>query len=205
MAADTGTVVIRSAGDFLRFSAAVANLEPIQREAGRLMVAQAHRAFREQRLGTIAWPVRYPNQAEPFVNVAGAVEDLNAGTMPRPNRFARTPALLVTRRLFGSLAYEVRGDTVQVGSTVPYASLHQFGGKSSQTLTEDGKKQLSKFLKSKRGKPYRVRLGFLFSFPTLETTVNARPFLGMTTDLANDVLRLIARHFRARSVSGGAA
>lgn len=207
---DEAIIVLRSAADMMRLRAAVANFQAVGSEAGRLMTAQARRAFREQRLGSVDWSPRYPGSPEPFVNVAGAVADFNAGrSAPLARRFQRTPAGVDTGRLRGSLSYEAGATQTVVGSTVPYASRIQFGGVSKQTLSADGRKNLAKFLRTKKGKVYRKRLGFLFSFPDLETNVVPRPFLGMTQTLAFDIVRLVSRHLGARAArptgSGGAA
>ena len=110
---------------------------------GLIGTAYAQQAFEEQRLGDIPWAPR----AVP--NVAGIVRDVNSGKNPGPNRFEDRPALVDTGVLQSSIAHEVLDDdTVEVGTTVPYADVHQRGGTVDRPLlTPVGRRQLWEWMK----------------------------------------------------------
>lgn len=123
--------------------------------AGALLVRTSQEAFVKQRFGSIVWPERYAGDTrEPFVNVAGIVADFNAGRAEPPQRrFDRRPALMDTGELARSPSYRKVGpDSVEAGSTVPYAALHQRGGESSQPVTRETKERLWGWLKGRREK-----------------------------------------------------
>ena len=48
----------------------------ILKQIGLILTSSAQEAFEEERLGDIEWPARYPNQTEPYANIAGIVSDL---------------------------------------------------------------------------------------------------------------------------------
>jgi phage gpG-like protein len=160
-----------------------------------ILKSQSQEAFKAQRFGDIIWPARYPKQKAPKLNVAGAVQDLATGPRIKARRFEDRPALLDTGILRRSIAAEIAGDTVNVGTKVPYAKIHQSGGVSQQPITPTIKANLATVLKygdagrTKAGKPRKIdvktqmlrkRLGFLFGVPELVTKIHARPFLGLT-------------------------
>ena len=73
--------------------------EPILRQLGLVLLADAQKAFSDQKLGDISWPARYPNQEAPHVNIAGVVADFLAGRKTPPERrFQNRPAGVDTRR-----------------------------------------------------------------------------------------------------------
>jgi phage gpG-like protein len=159
------------------------------RVIGEFLKSESQLAFRSQALGPIKWPQRYPNQPEPFVNFAGAVQWLNRGTKAAtlPNRvFERRPALMSTGELMRSVSWRVTSnDSVEVGSPLPYAPLHQWGGKSVQEVSPGAKKKLARLMKrARKGRaPEAIKkLGFLFRADELETNVGARPFVGIPRD-----------------------
>lgn len=174
-------------------------MEPALRQIGAVLVSQGQRAFETESFGDEPWPERYPSQSEPFINVAGAVADLTAGGSVKARRFQRRPVLSDTGLLRGSLAWRLAGShAVEAGSVVPYAGLHQHGGESSQPVTATTKKGLIAFLKSKRGKPYRGKLGWLLNrklgVTSLTTKVHARPFLGITKTVEEEIVGIIEAH-----------
>lgn len=175
--------------------------ESLLKRIGTLMLSQTQRAFSEERLGDRIWPERYPNQSDVKVNVAGAVQDLSKSSNIKKRRFDSRPTLQDTgilKRPFSSSSTAVKFPdkfTVEVGTTVPYASIHQWGGTSTQQITKEVKSNLQKFLKKKSNKPYRKVLGFLFQVDELETTVNQRPFLGITNQLEIDIRKMIEEDF----------
>lgn len=125
---------------------------------GAYSLASAQRAFVDQRSPTgQPWPARYPNQAEDFLNVAGALSDLTTGARIKGRRYDRLPAGRDTGDLIGRLTYEVRPGELAVGSNVPYAKKFQEGGTSSQPIPITN---LRAFLRrSPRGGVERKRLG----------------------------------------------
>jgi phage gpG-like protein len=182
------------------------------KQIGIYLVNQAQDAFVRQGLGEIEWPERYPNQSEPFVNVAGLVSDFNSGkSEPKANRFDRRPAAMESGTLAGSITFTVFGDHVSVGTNVPYAPLHQYGGKSRQPVTPEAKARLGKWFE-KRGRkakkerakartettnplardvakpdPLVEKLRFLLTTDELETEVVQRPFLGITDEVEREI------------------
>jgi phage gpG-like protein len=110
---------------------------------GLIGVAYAQQSFEEQRLADKPWAPRMNP------NIPGIITDVNAGRDPRPQRFTDRPALMDTGNLHGSIAHEVLSDEiVQIGSTLPYAEVHQIGGESEvPELTDEGKGKLWAWMK----------------------------------------------------------
>lgn len=168
----------------------------VMKMIGAILEAGSQKAFREQRFGDFEWPPRYPNQEEePFISVAGAMGDFEEGaTEPKARRFDRRPALLDRRVLFGSIRSEQTAeDTVEVGTTVNYAATHQWGLVSTLRISDAGKRRLSKWLLTDKGRPYRRRMKFLLqpNRQSLDTEVAQRPFLGVTAEMEDDIQRTV--------------
>lgn len=132
------------------------NPRRLLKRIGLVLLARAQRAFSEQRLGDVPWLQRGPSQGEPYINVAGALTDLNEGGQIKERRFQRRPALVDTGTLRRSLA---EGEsmsfpdklTVAVGTTVPYAGVHQKGGQTDPIpVTVEAKQALAKQLRTGR-------------------------------------------------------
>lgn len=195
------TVEILTPEGLRRLRTRLRNTAPAARMIGILLVSESARAFTEQRLGDVRWPERYPNQAEPFVNVAAVLEKANRGIKPRPGDFSRRPALLSTRTLQRSVAMNVRGPgLVEVGSVVPYAALHHYGGTSRQEVTETAKLTLRSWLYTAKGRlrkqaaPYAEKLTPLLRKTHHETEVFARPFIGVTEEAGAKITDIV-EHF----------
>lgn len=170
---------------------------PLLAAWGALLVSESQRAFRDQRFGEFAWPARYEGRKDPFLNLAAALAEWNRGGKPRARHFQRRPALIGQggTGLRGSIASRVVGtDTVEVGSELPYASLHQRGGGTSMPITATAKKAVAKWLRTKRGAPFRDSIGFLFRRDTLNTFLHRRPFVGIT-DRGQDRVRAALETF----------
>jgi len=164
------------------------------KQMGAMMESASQEAFTLQRLGDIEWPHRYPNQGEPFVNVAGLVSDLNRGATIKERRFQRRPALQDTGQLGASIRSRVvSDDRVEVGTPLERGATHQYGLTSQQPITPEAKKGLSKWLLSDQGRPFQKKLSFLLmpARRTLDTQVVERPFLGITDELEDDMVELI--------------
>jgi len=163
------------------------NPEAILKQVGAALQANAQRAFRDQRLGNDAWPEQYPGQDDPFVHTAGLVADLAGGSKISSRRLERSPrALFDTGELFRSLDDQGQIDTpdqftVEVGTNVTYASVHQYGGTSTQPVNDLVREGVRDFISTAEGVPYFLNLFWLTSedVTELETDVNMRPFLGV--------------------------
>lgn len=170
------------------------NPERILEQVGVLMESASQKSFGDQEFGSFKWPGRYPNQTAPFVNLAGAVADWNAGGNIKARRFQPRPALFDTGALAASIRSRVIGrDKVEVGSALDHAAIHQWGGISTQPVTEDVKKKVAKFLLSAEGVAYRPKLRFLLQpgRTSLDTEVVQRPFLGIHEELERDIVATI--------------
>lgn len=178
--------------------------QTIARQIGAVLVATAQRAFREQRLGDVQWPQRYPQQTSaPYVNVAGLVADLGRGQKPPKRRFEPRPALMDTGELRGSVdsdrAMVLEPFSVVVRSDRPYSLTQQEGGISTLLVDTKVRYGLMKFLRKR--KDLRARLGWLFQTnyeDVLETKVNPRPFLGVTDDARRKILRIVEHNLEGR-------
>jgi len=180
-----------------KMAANLENPQAVLKQIGAYIAGRAQKAFKDQRLGDFKWPVRYPNQKGPKINVAGVISDLITGSSIKKFRFVNKPALQGTGKLKNSLdpdkSVNMMGThTVQVGTVLPYAAQHQWGLKSpAQPLTKSVRQGLSKFLKKKKNKQYRPILGPLFQRESLVTETNQRPFLGLTDEMQADIINII--------------
>lgn len=192
------TVIILNPNEpdsFVRVRGALRNKGNMLTRIGALMVAGAQQAFRQQRFGSFEWPGRYPNQSEPVINVAGAVADFAGGaSRPKARRFQRRPVLFDRGILRQTIASRNTGeDTVEVGTTTPYAATHQWGLVSTQPVNKDTKKRIAKWLLQDEAKPYRGKMRFLLqpNRSSLDTEVVQRPFLGVTPEMEDDIRRTV--------------
>jgi phage gpG-like protein len=168
--------------------------------------------------------VRYPNQGDPMVSYAGAVQDLASGPNIKPRRFERRPVLVDTNTLRRSLspANGMLGAGkywVEVGTNVgERAEANQLGLTTKQAVTPTIKKNLGLWLKKigkkadgerKKGvitprthaqESASQKLVFLFHIDELETQHVARPFLGITPDAERDIQQLM-RDFLTKGVA----
>ena len=172
---------------------------------GAMMVEVSQRAFLDQRLGDVEWPPRYPGMQPPIINIAGALSDFNAGKKnPKPNRFQDRLALVdegMRGGLWGSITFRADQDGVEVGTNKPYAKLHQEGGGSFIRVSEDAYRRGRDWLFTKKGAPRKGREGFVPKlWPALfrrffKQWVLPRPFVGITDELAKDMVQETARYF----------
>lgn len=174
-----------------RWKEACANPRPALKQIGALMVAESQRAFREQKHGADAWDARAA------VNVYGIIADFAQGrSKPPQRRFERRPALSDTGRLRRSIAYRTASQrSVIVGSNLPYAATHQYGGRiESEVITPSLRRALWKWLK-KQDAGLKRQLGWLlnkkFQGERLSGEVEARPFVGVTRRTKRDILETV--------------
>jgi len=203
-----GIVIRIDAGDtegVVRILGALKDKQGLLEQVGNVIVEDAHHAFYAQRHGKELWPHRYPNQQPPYLNIAGTIEDFSRGKdAPKDRRFTPSPALRDTNQLINSIAFQVTGeDSVEVGTTVPYASVHNFGGVSSQRVTGETKNRIAKWLLTPKGRAYRDKLLPVLkkNLTTWDTQVVRRQFIGLTSDLANDLHTVTVDHLK--EVTGG--
>lgn len=165
-----------------RIAKALENPDKALKQIGAIVVASSQRAFKEQGFDGKPWPARS------VPNVFGILADMAAGkSAPPKRRFEPRPALRDTGRLAQSIAFRVLGKTtVEVGTNVEYAAVHQKGGKvESVKITEQVRSSLWQWL-SKQSTVLKRQLGWLLNRrylnKTLSHDVPARPFLGITDD-----------------------
>lgn len=201
--------------EILKLTTALKNPERILRQIGMVLVGEAQKAFREQRLGAEAWPPRYPGQRGAPVNIAGLIADFRAGkSRPPARRFQDRPAGIDTGQTLRSLAPSqslvTSGLTVQVQSNTIGAKMTQSGGTSVQLVTKQVKERLAEWMKRSRRRAKREKgraqppraedaaamsLGWLFSKKSLRTKVTARPFLGVTPEAEAKIIRITGGEF----------
>jgi phage gpG-like protein len=143
------------------------------KQIGVTMVAESQASFKAQRFGRKAQGRR----------------------KPPARRFQTRPALRDTGRLANSIAFQVKGKIVEVGTNVPYASLHNFGGVSkSEKISGTVRKNLWAWLK-KQNKDLKGRLGWLlnrkFKDQKLEQKVPKRQFVGVTLQTRKAIKKTI--------------
>ena len=160
------------------------------KQIGALMVAESQRSFKSQEFGEKKWDARAK------VNVFGIIADFHAGkTAPPKRRFQDRPALRDTGRLAGSIAFEVKGDVVEVGTNVDYAKVLNEGGEvESKPITSKVRRLLWRWLK-KQDTDLKKRLGWVlnakFRDKTIKTEVPARQFVGVTATTIKTVKQIV--------------
>jgi len=188
--------------------------EGLMKQWGAMLVETSQRSFVEQRLGEWKWPARYEGQEPPIINIAGALEDFNAGrTAPKPNRFQDRPALVdlgMAGGMWGSVSFSVQGPReVAAGSNKPYAEKHMKGGQETIRISEDAYQRGRDWLFDKQGNPRKGREGYVkHLWPPLfrrfhRQTIRQRPFVGVTPQLAQDMMRATEEYFHREQGLGG--
>lgn len=173
-----------------RMSGKLADPSVALKQIGVMMVAESQASFKAQSFGNRKWRERGK------VNVFGIISDFAQGRRKPPaRRFETRPALRDTGRLANSIAFAVKGRTVEVGTTVPYASLHNFGGVSkSEKITPQIQQGIWSWLK-KQNRELKRRLGWLlnskFENQQLEMRVPKRQFVGVTMQTRKAIRKTI--------------
>lgn len=126
-----------------RLREALRDPSDLTKQIGAMGVGSAQRAFKDQALGDLKWPARYEGMSPPFLNIAGAIQDFNAGRKkPKPNRFVDRPALIdegMRGGMMGTLTFRAKSPFIsEWGSDKPYALQHQQGLQSEVRVTEQG-------------------------------------------------------------------
>jgi len=158
-------------------------------QAGALIVARSQDAFRNQ-----ASPdgERWHPRMAP--NVPAIVNSLNQGRKPLARHLKPGPALLNTGRLRRSINWKAGPDFLEVGSNLSYANLMQEGGKTSHTLQPTGRRTLAEWMRTATGRRHRDDLGWLFSQPSFDVEVAARPFVQITDEDERTIAELVEAH-----------
>ncbi len=163
--------------------------EAALKKIGALMLAASQKAFREQKFGKIVWkPRKVPN-------TFGIITDFSksGNSKPPKRRFEASPVLINTGQLRRTINFALVGkDAVEVGSNLPYAGTHNFGGPiESLPLTKSVQEKLLKWLGSKAGQPWQSKLIFLtlpgMTNQKLKGKAPARPFVGLTPKLIEEI------------------
>jgi phage gpG-like protein len=190
------------------------------KQLGVIIAKESIKAFRAQELGDIKWPPRYPTMLPPKINLAGALADFKSGrSSPKPHRFQDRPAL-IDQGARGGLVASLTPDhsvavvnslKVRVGTNKEYARLHQEGGESVQSIDTATKDRIDRYLaRTTRGPRKRrsvkalaaMRLKPLLNKKELVTTVNPRPFLGVTDRAQAEMGKTIVRYFKQHGGKG---
>jgi phage gpG-like protein len=159
-------------------------------QAGALIVARSQDAFREQKSPDGAkWQPRMTP------NVPGIVASLNQGRKPLSRHLKPGPSLLNTGRLRRSINWKAGPDFLEVGSNLSYADTMQSGGKTSHTLQPTGRRTLAEWMRTATGRRHRDDLGWLFSQPSFDVEVAARPFVQITADDERIIEERVQAHF----------
>lgn len=166
-----------------RLLQAGAELTPLMRELGEALVETTRRRFQEGRApdGT-AWAPNSPVTLVRFLDrYAGTRRKDGRGRTRKGERLAagKRPLIGESRSLSTQIAYRADATSVEVGSPVIYAAVHQFGAARGA------------FGATRRAVP--IPWG----------DIPARPFLGLSRDDEALILDLIEDHLR-RAAGGGA-
>lgn len=192
-----------AADPLVHLRGAIASKAALLKQIGLMMVSEAQASFGKQRLGSIEWPQRYPDQEAPFLNIAGAIADFAKGRKaPLARRFQPRPALSDTGEMQASISFRLSVDSVEVGSPLERFTVHQQGLPTAQEISEGTKDRIFDWLESPQGRPYEDKLApaaYADTFVWITQTV-ARPMAGITEELQRDIPAAIEEHL----ASGGA-
>ena len=184
------------------------NIETLLIHVGAIWKAHTALAFEEQRLGEWEWAPQYPTMDAPWINVAGALSDLNKGSFVKPQRFEQAgpgghgKVLHETGQLKNSIDWSTDTSKKSVrlyatGFPATYAGYHQWGGDSSMEVKPLARATLARQLKTGTGigkKDALKKLGFLFQVDAMETSITQRPFLGFTDEFEAELRQELLHH-----------
>lgn len=185
-----GRVTFRPGAKVKRLEKKLAEPKEALKQIGVMLVAESQAAFKAQEFNRRRWPARSS------VNVFGIIADFHQGRRKPPaRRFETRPALRDTGRLASSIAFQISGNVVEVGTNLAYAAVHQTGGETeSKPLTAKVQEAIGRWLKSQPDE-MQERLGWLTSpnatDETLRMRVPARPFIGLTAKSRKDIRKTL--------------
>ena len=185
--------------------AKIKDLGPVLKKIGKEMEIESRGAFKAQKFGDFAWPLRYGGIPFPAkINYAGALQDLTDGPRVKDRRFNDRPALRDSGLLGRSINFQVMGkDSVRVGVTGPaalYAGNQQWGIESTQDIPGDAIDKLDKQIDKETNEErldglHALRARLERDGSVLTTKVQQRPFLGVTDEMQEKIPRLLSDHF----------
>ena len=159
-------------------------IRSILTKCGARLVTSTQARFRKQEFDGKAWPPRR------VPNVAGVLKDLAGGGNPKERRFQPRPAVMDTGRLKRSMNFVFDTDSsVRVGTTVPYASKQQYGGKEKVAMTKAMKDRLWKWLVRNPGK--EMGLAKLLRKRVVTVGNVGRKFIGIDAQDQLDVVWIV--------------
>jgi len=180
-------------------------------QIGVLFQAQAEKAFDDEGLpGAEKWKPRYPRSWR-GINKAAAVARFARGRMPLARHYERRPVLRDTGELFRTVRRapsefrrKISSLELEVSSPLTgdngerYPDIQHGGGISSRALTATVKETMARFLRSKKGKPFRPVFGPLFRKDRLDTQVTPRPWFAVTDQVKEDSVQTAKDYFADR-------
>lgn len=154
---------------------------------GARLVASTQARFRSESFMGKRWSARS------VPNTMGVLSDLAGGGNPKARRFKDRPTLADTGRLKRSINSKMEGDSVvRVGTSVPYASVQNYGGRSQDIkITKDMRIRLAKWLR--RNTKWAAPLSFIFRRSSHSVNVIARKFIGIDKRDQRDVVEIVRR------------
>jgi len=155
---------------------------------GALMTQRVQRSFRTKKRGSHVWEPRG------VPNVAGIISDFNKGQNPKARRFSTAGLMIDTTRLRGSIEPSVSGNSVTIGTNVPYARKLQEGIASTVSLTFAGRQKLRQWYRGqskRKRKEFGKEMGWLFRKTSITVTPSARPFLTIEDQDVKEVMKLV--------------
>ena len=199
-ATPAGLAWVNAADIYRRLDGIDRALKPKNARVGiaALIVAAAHKAFKEEEFGGVKWAKRYPNLPAPFINKAAALNRLNRGLALPDSVFTRGKPLQLSGQMLREIGSDAfsrvnRGNTLEVGWGGPasgYAGIHQLGGKSRQRITQSARAKLAKIREDSSGNKRRAidaQMGFVRTNDVLITNVHARPSIGWTPEVKEKI------------------
>lgn len=191
-----GRVKIKPGGKIERLTSNLDRPEAALKKIGALLLEQSQKAFRNQEWDGKKWPTRK------VPNVFGIISDFSKSGNAKPpkRRFEKSPVLIDTGQLRRTLSMKIVGnDSVEVGSNLPYATVHNYGGPvESKPITASVQQKLKRWLTSKEGMKWQSKLIFL-TLPKMlgqkiRGKVPPRPFVGLNKEARERIYKLVGVH-----------
>lgn len=162
----------------------------------------AAQCFSKQAFGKEPWPAKYPFQRSPFLNIAGAVQDLSHSPWVSPDRFVNRPALVASGSLLSavnSASISASPNRASINVNNPHAQLMNDGGESPPIpISRETRRNAAAWLRNNR--EYRDKLGPILNRPFLVTQVTSRPFMDMNQELMDLIRARIEQYIKEESV-----
>lgn len=157
---------------------------------GALIVAQTDKAFDEERMGKVKWKTREETGMVP--NWPAVLAHFSDKTTDPPRRnMSNVDTLTGTGHLRGSFAFRITNqDTVEAGTTVPYAAvLHEGGESRSARITKTVQNRLEAWITKTGGAAEELRwlLAPDLQGEQLPIQHPARPLVGIPPELVADI------------------